>query len=267
MLQIIKHDHWLTVPWRKFPKDVNRLQKRIYEASRKVDRVKVLKLQRLMLSSHAVRMLAIRQVTQLNDTKKTAGIDGKTALTNGERFALQEKLKAQCKTWQHEALRQTQIPKSDGTQRTLKIPTIADRAWQCVIKMTLEPAHEAHFDQRSYGFRPGRCAHDAQKFMFQNLRSNANGKTKTVIELHIEKCFDRINHQTSVNQIIAPNYVKTRLKQCLKMGVHPEYAEQGTPQSGVVSPLLANIALNGIEKIHKSVRYADHMIFVLKRNA
>ena len=117
-----------------------------------------------MLSSYQARMLAIRQVTQLNRGNKTAGIDGKLALTNDQRFTLEKKLRQEASRWQHQALRQTQIPKSDGTMRTLKIPTISDRAWQCLIKMILEPAHEAHFHERSYGFRPGRCTHDAQKF-------------------------------------------------------------------------------------------------------
>ena len=90
-----------------------------------------------MFSSRQAPMLAITQVTQLNAGKKTVGIDGKLALTNAERFALEKKLRQETKQWQHQALRQTQIPKSDGTMRTLKIPTIADRAWQCLIKMIL----------------------------------------------------------------------------------------------------------------------------------
>ena len=106
-----------------------RLQKSIYKASRNEDQVKVLKRQRLMLSSCQARMLAIRQVTQLNAGQKTAGIDRKLALTNAERFTLEKKLRQEAQRCQHQALRQTQIPKSDGTRRTLTIPTIADRAW------------------------------------------------------------------------------------------------------------------------------------------
>ncbi len=255
---------WLDLPWKKFQRNVYRLQKRIYKASRNLDQAKVLKLQRLMLSSHQTRMLAIRQVTQLNAGKKFAGMDGKLALTNVERFALEKKLGQEAKRWQHQALRPATLLKPDGTMGRLKIPTISDRAWQCLIKMILEPAHEAHFHQRSYGFRPGRCTHDAQKYLFLNLSSKANGKTKNVIELDIEKCFDGINHQSILDQVIAPMCIKMGLRQCLKIGVNPEYPEQGTPQGGVVSPLLANIALNGIEQIHPSVRYADDMVFFLK---
>ncbi len=127
-------------------------------------------------------MLAIRQVTQLNTGKKTAGIDGKKSLTFKERFQLEETLKQNTKTWQHQGLREIPIPKKDGTKRILKVPTIADRAWQCLVKYALEPAHEAQFHERSYGFRPGRSTHDAQKILFLKLKSDINGKDKRVLE-------------------------------------------------------------------------------------
>ena len=257
---------WLELPWKSFSKETFRLQRRIYKASRNEDRAKILDLQKLLLHSYSARMIAIRQVTQLNEGKKTAGMDGKTALTNTERFQLERLLHQQIKRWQHQDLREVSIPKANGKVRLLKIPTIADRAWQCLIKLALEPAHEAWFHERSYGFRPGRSTHDAQKFLFMHLNSQANGKDKRVIELDIEKCFDRIKHQTILDKIIAPQWVKTRLRQCLHAGVHPDYPDQGTPQGGVISPLLANIALNGIEAIHPSVRYADDMVFILKPN-
>jgi retron-type reverse transcriptase len=103
-----------------------------------------------------------------------------------------------------------------------------------------------------------------QKILFLNLRSSSNGLNKRILELDIEKCFDRINHNTLRELIIAPQSIKAGLMRCLKAGVNPEFPEQGTPQGGVVSPLLANIALNGIENIHYSVRYADDLVFLLK---
>ncbi len=156
----------------------------------------------------------------------------------------------------------------------LKIPTIADRAWQCLAKYAIEPAHEALFHGRSYGFRPGRSAHDAQKILFSNLNSNVNGINKRVIELDIEKCFDRINHSSIMDNLIAPKGIKSGIFRCLKAGVNPDFPEQGTPQGGVVSSLLANIALNGIESSHRfkaygrinepSIRYADDMVIILR---
>ena len=144
------------------------------------------------------------------------------------------------------------------------IPTISDRAWQCLIKYALEPAHEATFHARSYGFRTGRSAHDAQKYLFLNLNSKVEGINKRVIQLDIENCFDKISHQAILDRLIAPQSIKMGIFRCLKAGVNPDYPQQGTVQGGVVSPLLANIALNGIEEIHSSVRYADDMLIFLQ---
>ena len=243
------------------------------------DTRKVRNLQKLLLKSQSAMMLAIRQVTQLNQGRKTAGVDGKSSLNFTERFELLEILQKHSEDWKHQGLREIPIPKKNGKTRILKVPTIADRAWQCLVKYALEPAHEATFSARSYGFRTGRSVHDAQKLLFQNLNSNANGKSKRVIELDIKKCFDRISHKTIMDNLIAPKSFKQGIFRCLKAGINPEFPEQGTPQGGVVSPLLANIALNGIEEISQkgytkttrlkrktpvSIRYADDMIIILK---
>ncbi len=146
-------DNWELLDWKKFQKILFRLQKRIFKAVRVGDKAKAKRLQKLILSSHSARMLAVRQVTQLNTGKKTAGIDGAKSLTFKERFQLEQTLKQNTKTWLHQGLREIPIPKKDGTKRLLKVPTIADRAWQCLVKYALEPAHEATFHARSYGFR------------------------------------------------------------------------------------------------------------------
>lgn len=255
---------WANLPWKKFRRDLFRLQKRVWKAVSVGDKRKAKYLQKLILKSKAAIFLAIRQVTQLNAGKKTAGVDGKTSFSFDERFFLSNELKQNVNTWKHNKLREIPIPKKDGTMRMLKVPTMADRAWQCLAKYALEPAHEATFHARSYGFRTGRSAHDAQKDLFNNLRSHCNGIKKRVIELDIEKCFDRINHSSIMDNLIAPLGIKTGIFRCLKAGVNPGFPEQGTPQGGVVSPLLANIALNGIEDIHQSVRYADDMVYILK---
>ncbi len=267
-------ESWKNLNWKKFRKDLFRLQCRVFKAIREGNKRKALSLQKLILKSKAARFLAIRQVTQLNAGKKTAGIDGKKSLTFEERFELEELLKVSGNDWYHQKLRSIPIPKKDGSTRLLKIPTIADRAWQCLAKYALEPAHEATFHARSFGFRAGRSAHDAQKVLFSNLRSSSNGIKKRVIELDIEKCFDRISHTTIMDNLIAPKGIKSGIFRCLKAGINPEFPEQGTPQGGVVSPLLANIALNGIEGIHKykhngipyepSIRYADDMVIILR---
>jgi RNA-directed DNA polymerase len=268
---------WKKLPWKKFQKALFRLQKRVFKAVQVGDKRKARSIQKLILKSQAARLLAVRQVTQLNTGKKTAGIDGKKSLNYEERFALSDLIGQNYSNWKHQGLREIPIPKKDGTTRILKVPTIADRAWQCLAKYALEPAHEATFHKQSYGFRTGRSAHDAQKILFLNLQSRVHGIDKRIIELDIEKCFDRINHSAIMNELIAPKGLKLGIFRCLKAGTNVGFSDQGTPQGGVVSPLLANIALNGIESIHKSkdkrgrvteasIRYADDMVIILKPN-
>lgn len=267
-------DNWEFTDWKGFQKDLFRLQRRIFKAIKDGDKAKAKRLQQLVLSSHSARMLAIRQVTQLNQGRKTAGIDGKKSLTFKERFELEETLRLNYKTWKHQGLREVPIPKKDGTKRILKVPTIADRSWQCLLKYAIEPAHEATFHARSYGFRSGRSTHDAQRLLYNNLRSFCNGISKRILEIDIAKCFDRISHKAILNRVTAPEFIIDGLRQCLKSGTNPQFPNQGTPQGGVISPLLANIALNGIEKIgeyresgktrSKCIRYADDMVFILK---
>jgi RNA-directed DNA polymerase len=259
-------ESWKELPWKKFRKNLFRLQCRLWKAVRTGDMRKARNLQKLILKSQSARFLAIRQVTQLNVGKKTAGIDGKRCLSSKQRFELEKELSEQTFKWEHEKLREVAIPKKDDTKRILKIPTISDRAWQKLVCYALEPAHEATFHPRSFGFRTGRSAHDAQRILFLNLNSSRSGINKRIIELDIEKCFDRIRHEKMMEKLILPQPLKLGLWKCLKTGINPEFPEQGTPQGGCVSPLLANIALNGIEKIHNIIRYADDMVVILKTN-
>ena len=159
---------WKNIPWKKFRRNLFRLQRRLFKAIQAEDTRRARNIQKLILKSKAARLLAVRQVSQLNTGKKTAGIDGIKSLNFKQRFALAERL-LKAHDWKHSKLREIPIPKKDGTTRMLKVPTMADRAWQCLVKYALEPAHEALFHARSYGFRPGRSTHDAQKILFLNL--------------------------------------------------------------------------------------------------
>ncbi|NEO80054.1 reverse transcriptase domain-containing protein [Moorena sp. SIO4G3] len=263
-----KHsDLWKGESWKQHKKNLFRLQRRVYKAVQAGDLRKARSLQKLIMKSRSAQLMAIRQVTQLNQGKRTAGVDGKSSLTYKERFEVLKKLGSSAENWTHQGLREIPIAKKNGGTRMLKVPTIEDRAWQCLAKFALEPAHEATFSAFSYGFRTGRCAQDAQKMLFQNLNSNRNGINKRVIELDIKKCFDRISHDSIMDRLLAPAGLKIGIFRCLKAGINPEFPEQGTPQGGVVSPLLANIALNGIEEINpkvRCIRYADDMVIILK---
>jgi RNA-directed DNA polymerase len=176
-------------------------------------------------------------VTQLNQGKKTAGIDGKKFLTFKERFQLEKTLQQHTKTWKHQKLREIFISKKTEQNELSKFQ-------QCLIQYALEPAHEATFHARSYGFKPERSTHDAQKMMFLHFSSRKNGINKRILKLDIVKCFDRISHEAILNKVIAPNFLIKGLRRCFKAGANSEFPHQG----GVCSLLLTNIALNGIEK-------------------
>lgn len=267
---------WKDLPWKDFWESTFTLQCRIYKAAQSGDEKKVYALQRLLTNSKGARYLAVRQVTQLNTGKRTAGVDGIKNLMPHERMLLAKELK-DIKSWKHQNLRRVFILKPNGEKRPLGIPTIRDRAAQCLVKYCLEPVHEAEASGGSCGFRPGRSAHDIQKKTFTQLRSSAKGNKKQILELDIEKCFDRIGHEKLLSLIKIYEPMKKFIRTALKVGVLGERIKtlQGTPQGGVISPLLANIALNGLEdiinenrgtkrEIQNGLRYADDMIFFLK---
>jgi RNA-directed DNA polymerase len=270
-------EEWKGLPWKKFQATLFRLQHRIYKAAKKNDKDLIKRLQRLLMGSKCAKYLSVRQVTQLNTGKRTAGVDGVSSLDPKGRCVLADDL-GNIEGWKHQKLRRVFIPKSNGSKRPLGIPTIRDRAMQCLLKYALEPVYEAQASHGSYGSRPGHSTWDVQKSIFQNLRSTSNGHRKRVLELDIEKCFDSISHVKLLSLITLPPCGLKVLKTALKAGVllERESTEQGTPQSGVISPLLANIALQGVEDLHnqktdgrtyqRGLRYADDMIYFLKED-
>ena len=268
-------DEWKKLPWKQFQKNLFRLQCRIYKAAKMKDYETVKRLQTLLLGSKSSKYLAVRQVTQLNVGKKTAGVDKMSSLNPKERLDLVQELN-NMKEWKHRKLRRVYIPKSNGKQRPLGIPTIRDRAMQCLVKYALEPVYESYASVGSFGFRPGHCNWDVQNRIFQNLKANCNGYEKSILELDIESCFDEIDHNKLMSLVILPGIAKEFLRSALEAGVLKEREKtlRGTPQGGVISPLLCNIALHGVEDLHnerayrhwyqRGLRYADDMIFIIK---
>jgi group II intron reverse transcriptase/maturase len=268
-------EKWKRLPWSKFDHDLFRLQHRIYEATKSGNNNLVKRLQTLLFNSNA-RYLAVRQVTQLNRGKKTAGVDGIKSIGYKERLILADKL-FNLSEWKHQKLRKIYIPKPSGEKRPLGIPTINDRAVQCLIKYALEPVYEAQASRGSYGFRPGRSAWDIQNNIYKNLQSTSRGYKKLILELDIEKCFDKIEHKTLMSMVILPKPALNVVWSALKAGVLKEIITmtEGILQDVVISPLLCNIALNGIEDLwnekfartriyQRGLRYADDMIFFIK---
>ncbi|MGK7956162.1 MAG: group II intron reverse transcriptase/maturase [Crocosphaera sp.] len=236
---------WNTINWAKVQRKVFKLQKKIFQAVRSGNKVKAKKLQKLLLKSHYAKLLAVRKVTQDNQGKKTAGIDGIKALSPNQRLKLVDELKI--KGYKAKALLRVWIPKPGRDEkRPLGIPTIKDRAMQDLVKLALEPYWEAQFEGTSYGFRPGRSAQDAIGRIYSTIKQSP----KYVLDADIAKCFDKINHDYLLSKVDCPYNTKRIIKQWLECGVMDngifEDTNAGTPQGGVISPLLANIALHGM---------------------
>ena len=239
-------DEWKTIPWKRVERAVFKLQKRIYQASLQNDRKKVHRLQKLLMKSRSGRLLAVRRVTQDNQGKKTAGIDGVKSLTPRQRLNLSRNLKVEGKA---SPVRRVEIPKPGSTMelRPLGIPTMRDRATQALVKQALEPEWEAKFEPNSYGFRPGRSCHDAIVAIFGAVSIGA----KFCLDADLTKCFDRIAHEPLLEKMQTSPSLRRQVKAWLKAGVmdHGELypTEAGSPQGGCISPMLANIALHGLE--------------------
>ena len=242
-------DRWNRIPWRKLEKQVFKLQNRIYRASQRDDVKTVRKLQRLLLKSWAAKCLAVRRVTQDNQGRRTAGIDGVKSLKPTERLRLVKTLSLNAKAT---PLRRIWIPKTNG-QRPLSIPTLHDRARQALVKLALEPEWEARFEPNSYGFRPGRSCHDAIEAIFLAIRF----KPKYVLDADIAQCFDKISHDKLLDKLNTFPTLRRQIRAWLKAGVLDGNqlfpTSEGVPQGGPISPLLANICLHGMEEhLHQS---------------
>ena len=245
---------WKAINWRQAERYVFKLQKRIFAASHCGDVKKVRKLQKTLMRSWSNRILSVRRVTQDNTGKKTAGVDGLKSLSPVARLELARELKL---TGKSQPTRRVWIPKPGSNEkRPLGIPVMYDRALQAVVKSALEPEWEAIFEPNSYGFRPGRSCHDAIK----QIKLCIQHKAKFVLDADIAKCFDRINHYELLQKLNIKGFVRRQVKSWLKSGVIDDgvftATSEGTPQGGVISPLLANIALHGLEqRIEKEFPY------------
>ena len=266
---------WHAIDWRRVERNVRTTQKRIAKATQESDWRRVKALQRSLTHSFSARALAVRRVTE-NKGKRTAGVDREVWGLPIKKWTAISKLKQQ-RGYRPMPLRRVYIPKSNGKERPLGIPTMFDRAMQALHLLGLEPVAESTSDPNSYGFRRNRSTADAMSHIFNCMSKKASAQW--ALEGDIQGCFDHINHDWLVRRV---RMNKTILKRWLKAGVvHKGQltpTNEGTPQGGIISPTLANVTLNGLElellahlgaKLGKTkagklkinvVRYADDFI-------
>ncbi|WP_110328336.1 group II intron reverse transcriptase/maturase [Paraburkholderia tropica] len=237
-------DNWHAVDWRRVERNVRGMQIRIAKAAREGNWRRAKALQRMLTRTLSAKLYAVRRVTQ-NQGARTAGVDRELWDSPESRWEAVGRLKR--RGYKPLPLRRVFIPKANGKERPLGIPTMRDRAMQALYLLALEPVAESTSDPNSYGFRRNRSTADAMSQLFVSL--SQKGSAQWVLEADIKGCFDWIDHDWLVDHVLMDKEI---LRKWLKTGLiyqgRYQATEAGTPQGGIISPTLANMALNGLER-------------------
>nr|pir chaperone (cpn60) - Pyrenomonas salina [Pyrenomonas salina] len=271
-------DEWGDLPWKKFQKNLYKLQHRIYKATKNGDNSSAKRLQSLLIGSKSAKLMALRQVFQLNRHKKILGIDGMGSFNFEQCLELSEQI-FHMKEWKHRRLSKVFLFKDFGEKKSLGISTIRYRAMQYLIKYALDPVYEALASDSSYDFRPTYSTWEVQDKIFQNLKSSSKGYKKSILKLHIENCQNKVDHKKLLFFILLPGTAKKFIRSSLKYGILHENDKSliRMPQESILSALLCNIALHGMENLNnecayrserqqkglKGLRYANNMLYIV----
>lgn len=263
---------WYEINWKRAYRRVRKLQIRIAKATKSGKYNKVKSIQWILTHSYSAKIIAVRRVTE-NKGKVTPGIDGETWCNAEKKLTSAKELRR--KGYQSKPLRRIYIPKKNGKKRPISIPVMKDRAMEALYLLALEPVSETLGDKYSYGFRRERSTSDAIKKCFINMSRKSS--PEWVLEGDIKGCFDNISHEWLMKNIPMDKEI---LKDWLKAGYIEKGklfpTEEGTPQGGIISPTLANMTLDGMEKeLNKRfpsrsgkkvnlIRYADDFIITGK---
>nr|YP_009512077.1 maturase [Euglena hiemalis]AXI98018.1 maturase [Euglena hiemalis] len=248
--------------WEKAVCLLFKVQKRLFKVTYLLDK-KNYKNYKLILESNCARLLAIRDVTQLSSYKNMPGVDGHVTLSFSERYQLNEYLKANWNNWKTQSLKKVLIFDYEKNTIFKKVSTISDRAWQNLIKFSIEPVHEAKFHPANFGYRFNNSIYKVQDIILLNLSKDSFGKKKKILKIDLSKNVSFFDYSYLIKNLIAPRSIKLGIFRLLEKGFNLEFPEEHLLNS-TLSSLLLNVLLNGIESFHNCIRYGYFILYFLK---